>query len=351
METCPFRGFKGMKGFFNIQRIIHLRRLMLLGWLLYYLTWSTWSKEAFANFISGLSRGLLWKALFLIFLLALMIEIIYKFRQRSRTGLFRGLLWLMMPLGVWIFLTGVFLSASMRMDTKILTGKEDIFRIPWSEKRYGVMDVRSGIKERFLDIEQESPSPVFTREPVLLLTDFSNTYRIGVYPPIKIDGTFFHILDFNIAPSIEVRDQKGDIIIKGDLALRMLPAGNTDYAVLEGLPYRVTLKLLPSREIKRGGIIAKEYDLDERLYEIKVFRIRNPEEAGTLIAEGVSRSPLRFDGYSLSVTGHTYWVVLEIVKDYGVYVIGAGLVLMAFGLFVRITFLPLWLREIKRPKL
>lgn len=351
METRPFRGIRGMKAFLNIQRIITIRRFMLGAWLFYYLSWSIWSKEAFAEFILGLSRSLLWKTLFLIFLFVFTIEIVYKFHERLKSGLFRSILWLIMPAGLVIFLTGVFLSTSMRMETKILTGGGDIFKVPWGEKRYGVMDVRSGIKERFLDIEQESPSPIFTREPLLLLTDFKRTYRIGVYPPVRIDGMFFHILDFNIAPSIEIRDRKGDTVIEGDLALRILPAGNTDYAVLEGLPYRVTMKLLPSGEIKRGEVVAKEYNLGERLYELKVFRIINPDEAGTLIAEGVSRTPLKFDDYSLTVTGHTYWAVLEIVKDDAVYIIGTGLVFMIIGLFVRMLFLPFWLSQLKKPKM
>lgn len=338
-----------MKDFLKIDRVIKLRRLMLWAWLLYYLTWSTWSKEAFAGFVSGLGRNIIWQVLFVTFIMLLSTEMIYKFKERMKSSLFFALIWFILPAGIIVFLAGFFLSASMRMDTKILTGKEDIFQIPWSQKRYGVMDVRPSIKERFLDIEQEVPSPIFTREPLLLLTDFKNTYRVGVFPPQRIDGTFFHILNFNIAPSIEVRDLSGRVLIKGDIALQLLPAGNTDYVILEGLPYRITMKLLPSREIKRGDIMAKEYDLNDRLYELKVFRIKNPEEAGTLIKEGDSKSPLRFDGYSLTITGHTYWALLEIVKDDSVYIIGTGLSLVIIGILARLILLPLWIRELRRP--
>lgn len=337
-----------MREFLKIDRVIKLRRLMLWAWLVYYLTWSTWSKEAFAGFVAGLGKNLMWQILFVVFIILFGIEIIYKFRQRIKKAPFFALLWFILPAGLIVFLTGFFLSASMRMDTRILTGKEDIFQIPWSHKRYSVMDVRPSIKERFLDIEQESPSPIFTREPDVLLTDFKNTYRVGVFPPLRIDSTFFHILNFNIAPSIEVKDSAGRMIIKGDLALRILPVGNTDYVILEGLPYRITMKLLPSKEIKRGDITAKEYDLNDRLYELKIFKIRNPQEAGTLITEGDSRLPLKFDGYSLTVTGHTYWVLLEIVKDDAVYIIGAGLVLIISGIIVRLLFLPLWIKELMR---
>ncbi|MFN3739916.1 MAG: hypothetical protein ACK4TF_04495 [Thermodesulfovibrionales bacterium] len=337
-----------MRGLLKIDKVIKLRRLMLWAWLIYYLTWSTWSKEAFAGFVGGLGKNPLWQVFFVVFMLLLSIEIIYKFRLRIKKNLFFASLWFILPAGILIFLSGFFLSATFRMDTKILTGKEDIFQIPWSQKRYGVMDVKPSIKERFLDIEQESPSPIFTREPVVLLTDFKDTYRVRVYPPQRIDGVFFHILNFNVAPSIEVRDSGGRAVIKGDLALQILPVGRTDYVVLEGLPYRITMKLLPSREIKRGNITAKEYNLDDRFYELKVFRLRNPQEAGTLITEGDSRNPLKFDGYSLTVTGHTYWVLLEVVKDNGVYVIGAGLILIIIGILVRLILLPWWLREIKR---
>ncbi len=337
-----------MRGPLKIDKVIKLRRLMVWAWLIYYLTWSTWSKEAFAGFVSGLGRNIIWQVLFVAFIMLLGIEMIYKFRQRIKKAPFFAFLWFILPAGMIVFLTGFFLSASMRMDTRILTGKEDIFQIPWSQKRFGVMDVKPSIKERFLDIEQESPSPVFTREPVVLLTDFKDTYRVGVFPPQRIDGTFFHILNFNIAPSIEIRDSSGRVVMKGDLALQILPAGNIDYVILEGLPYRITMKLLPSREIKRGDITAKEYDLNDRFYEIKVFRVKNPQEAGTLITEGDSRYPLKFDGYSLNVTGHTYWVLLEVVRDKGVYVIGAGLILVILGILVRFILLPWWLREIRR---
>ncbi|MCX7792816.1 MAG: hypothetical protein N2257_00200 [Thermodesulfovibrionales bacterium] len=338
-----------MKEFFRIERLIKLRRLILWAWLVYYLTWSTWSEEAFAQFVSGLGRSLLWQVVFLGFLFLLTIEIIYRFRKIMKNNILLALFWLILPSGILLFLSGFFLSATMRMETRILTGKEDIFQIPWSQKRYGVMDIKPSIKERFLDIEQESPSPIFTTEPVVLLTDFRNTYRVGVYPPRRIDGTFFHILNFNIAPSIEVKNREGELVLKGDLALRILPAGSTDYAVLEGLPYRITMKLLPSKEIKKGDILAKEYNLNDRLYELKVFRIINPEEAGTLIAEGKSVSPLKFDNYTITVTGHTYWVLLEIVKDDAVYVIVAGLILIITGLIFRIILLPWWLKELKRP--
>lgn len=349
METRSFRNKQRMRGLLKLDRVIKLRRLMLWAWLIYYLTWSTWSKEAFASFMVGLGSNLLWQVLFVLFIGLLGVEIVYKFSLRTKKNLRFALLWLILTAGILIFLSGFFLSAALRIDTRILTGKEDIFQIPWSQKRYGVMDVKPSIKERFLDIEQESPSPIFTREPVVLLTDFKDIYRVGVYPPQRIDGTFFHILNFNIAPSIEVNDSSGRTVIKGDLALQILPAGNTDYVLLEGLPYRLTMKLLPSREIKRGDIIAKEYDLNERLYELKVFKVKNPEEAGTLIAEGDSRVPLKFDGYSLTITGHTYWVLLEVVKDDAIYIIGAGLIFIIIGILIRFMLLPWWIKELRRP--
>jgi hypothetical protein len=340
VETRPFRGIEGVR-FLRVERLVFIRRLMLGLWLLYYLTWATWSKEAFANFVTGLGRNIIWKVFFVSFLFFLAAEIIYKFRQWYKRARVLAFVRVILPAGIFIFLTGFFLSANMRMETRILTGKDDVFTIPWSEKRFAVMNVRPGIKERFLDIEQDAPSAIFTREPLLLITDFERTYRIGTFPPARIDGTFFHILNSNIAPSIELRNQKGEIIEKGDLALQILPAGNTDFAHLINLPYRITMKLLPSGEIKRGEVLAKEYNLEDRLYEIKVYRIKNPEEAGVLIAQGNSRRPLSFDGYTLTVTGHTYWVLLEIVKDDAVYIIGAGIVLIIFGIILRLLLLPI----------
>lgn len=332
-----------------LEIIISIRRLMLAGWLVYYLSWSTWSEEAFANFIYSLGKKFLWQALFIIFIGIILIEVILKFYKKFKVNPIFVISWSILPLGILLFLGGVFISVNTRMDTRILTGKDDAFGLPWEDTKYAVIDLIPGIKERFLDLEQESPSPIFTREPVLFISDFKNTYRIGVYPPTRINGTFFHILNFNVAPSLEIKDQKGNTLLKGDLALQILPAGNTDYAVLRGLPYRITMKLLPSGEIKRGNIIAKEYDLNKRLYEIKIFRIRSPEEAGELIAEVISQTPIKFDGYSLSVIGHTYWAFLEVVKDDAVYIIGAGLLFIAAGLLIRLFMLPVWLRQIKKP--
>ena len=347
METRPFRGVEGVR-VFRLENITFIRRLMLGLWLLYYLTWATWSKEAFANFVTGLGRNIIWKVLFVLFLLFLGIEISLRFKDWYKKSRIIAIVRLFLPAGIFLFLTGFFLSANVRMETRILTGKDDVFTIPWSKKRFAVMNVRPGIKERFLDIEQDAPSAIFTREPLLLITDFEKTYRIGAFPPTRIDGTFFHILNSNIAPSIELRNQNGEIIEKGDLALQILPAGNTDFAHLSNLPYRITMKLLPSGELKRGEVLAKEYNLEERLYEIKVYRIKNPEEAGVLIAQGISRKPLSFDGYTLTVTGHTYWVLLEVVRDDAVYIIGAGIVLTIVGIILRLFLLPLSIKERKR---
>lgn len=345
METGSFWGLKGVR----INTIINIRRLMIAGWLIYYLTWSTWSKEAFAEFVLGLGRNPLWKIIFLFFLVILTLEVLYRFTRWWKKSRILAIAWLILPAGALLFLLGFFLSANFRMDTRILTGKGDIFTLPWDERRFAVMDVRSGIKERFLDIEQESPSPIFTREPVVLLTDFERAYRIGAFPPVRIHGNFFHILNSNMAPSIEVRDSRGNVVLQGELALQILPAGNTDYALLGDLPYRLSMKLLPSGEIKRGDLVAKEYNLEDRLYEIRISKIRSPEEAGVTIAEGESRGPLRFDEYTLTVTGHTYWVLLEVVRDDAVYIIGAGLILLMVGIFTRLLMTPWWLREIRRP--
>ncbi len=319
-----------------------IRNILIGAWIFYYISLFTWSEEPLARFMAGLKNNIFFQILFVIFLMTLIANSLFSLIEHKKRLSLYYILISFLPFGVIIFFAGFFLSAVMRNDTLILTGKDDTIRVPWSGKEYYVMDVKPSIKKNFLDIELEGDSPILSHEPEILITDFKKPYRIGVYPPVRIDGTFFHILNYGIAPSIRLKDLKGNIILEGDFAMNLLPPGNIDYAFLGELPYRITLKLLPSGEIKKGRTVAKTYNLDDNLYELKIFRIKSKNEPGILIKEAVTLKPIGFDNYLLEITGHTYWVLLEIVRDDAVYLIGAGMVIIFTGLIIRlILFIPL----------
>ncbi len=319
-----------------------IRNTLIGAWIVYYISLFTWSEEPLARFMVGLKNNIFFQILFVIFLMSLTGGFLVTLREHKKRSILYAIMMSFFPLGVIIFFIGFFLSAVIRNDTLILTGKDDMIGIPWSGREYYVMDVKPSIKKKFLDIEIEGDSPIFSHEPWILITDFNTSYRIGVYPPVRIDETFFHILNYGIAPSIRLKDLRGNTILDGDFAMKLLPPGNIDYAFLGELPYRITLKLLPSGEIKRGKTVAKTYNLDDNLYELKIFRIKSKNEPEILIKETITSQPISFDNYLIEIKGHTYWVLLEIVKDDAVYLIGAGIVIIFTGIIIRlILFIPL----------
>jgi hypothetical protein len=162
------------------------------------------------------------------------------------------------------------------------------------------------------------------------MTDSSAiSYSIGTYPPAKIHGTYFHILNYGLAPGIRFYDNQ-TLVEEGYMALRILPPGRSDFFEIRPYPFRFLVFLAP--EYTENGRHHGEpvFNLKDPMYNIRVF------SGERMIAEGDSREGLRFNDYHLSFFEPKYWIQLESAKDPGMSVMRFGIFVLVFGVPVYI---------------
>jgi len=309
-----------VRGIYNILSSKTSLIWLITGWVIYYVTNAVWSKEAFANFIGGLSNNPLLQIPYIVFLLSLLLNIIRVGRERLKSGLSGFLLWIFAPIGIFIFLSGYFVSSALRAQEWQLAGEGDSVVAPWQREGLKVLRIDSSLKPEILDIEQEGGS-FFAYEPKIVLSDGVKQYTIGVFPPKKIKGTYYHILNFGLGPGIRLLNTEGAVINEGFLALRILPPGAVDS--FEIAPYRFSIRLAPDRFIKKGNTEVKVFSLVNPSYRVSVYK---GEE---LLFEGDSKDKISFDNVRVEFTPPTFWAYLEIVKDPGI-----GLILLGIGLIL-----------------
>jgi hypothetical protein len=297
------------------------------GWILCYASSMIWTKESFAYFMTGLGSNIFIQTLFVLFLISgylnLIRSSICKFKK-SRWKFFAGVL---LPLGILLFFTGFFISAATRQFDWILVGTGDFIKPKWSSEQYRVEAIDPGVKERFLDIDTEyAGKGLFKYEPKVTVRDSASAlFEIGAFPPAKINDTYYHILNFGLAPGMSI--SRGDEVqAEGYMALRMLMPGSSDSFEIQPLPYKFIISLEPERIISKGKTEAAEYNIREPNYRVRVY------EAETLIAETVSKEGIEFRNHKLTFSGTDFWVQLEVVKDYGYPVILAGILISLIGI-------------------
>lgn len=292
------------------------------GWILYYVISSIWMKEAFANFVDSLKTNPLTQIPFVIFLVSGYLNIIRASRIRIQKGISQFILWIFLPAGILLFFTGFFLSASTRQVEQIIAGEGDVIRPRWDRDSYNIINVNPGLKERFLDIE--TGAGLFAHEPEISIQDESQKiYKIKAFPPVKIKGSYYHILNFGLAPGIRL-SENSSLKDEGYMPLRIL--GGSDFFEIPGHPYRFLISMKPERVIQKGRLIASEYNLKNPVYTVRVFK------GESLIIEGDSDKGIRFDNLMLQFFEPVFWVQLEMVKDYGVTFIISGIVFILAGI-------------------
>lgn len=282
------------------------------GWIVYYLTSAIWTKEAFANFVLSLEKNPLIQTSYVLFLITLYLNFVRVFIKLLRRNRKHLLLWLPLPFGIIIFLTAFFVSINVRQMERLLVGEGEMVALPWGASRYIVSAVKPGLQEE--TARMETTSMIFAHEPKILLTDeLQNNFEIGVYPPKKIRGTYYHILNFGLAPGIRLVEDN-NIKAEGYMALRILPPGNSDYFEIPPYPYRFSVKLMPP------------YNLKLPAYEVRIFK------GERVVFEGNSKDRINFDNLTLSFFEPTFWVLLEVVKDPAVPFMLAGIFLTVIGI-------------------
>ncbi|MBI5641215.1 MAG: hypothetical protein HZA17_12405 [Nitrospirae bacterium] len=295
-------------------------------WLVYYMFSAIWLSESFAHFVMGLQRRWIMRIPFLIFLTSGYLNLIRASKEIIRQEKMQFICWFCLPLGIMLFATGFFMSLSLRHFEWIVVGEGHEISPRWSREKFMVKSIDLGILDRFLDIDADRGMGIFQYEPKVVISDESSRlHTVGAFPAKKIGNTYFHILNFGLAPGVTITEAAG-IRTEGYMPLKILGAGSSDSFEIEPYPYRFVISMEPERVIEKGRVKASEFNVRDPRYSVRVFR----EEK--IIAEGISGQPIVFDDLTLNFIKTTNWVQLEAVKDYGYPVILAGIFLIIIGI-------------------
>lgn len=301
--------------------------LWLMGcWIVFYVTIAIWTNETFGQFVVILRENLLIQFPFVLFLAGGYLNIIRASREKIREGKVSFFARLILPLGIMVFLTGFFISITTRQFDWLIVGQEHIVKPRWSAESYKIAGIDSGLKESLLDIDINSGKGFFAYEPrVTVLDRASRSFEVGAFPPKKINGTYFHILKFGLAPGVRLFEG-GNVKDEGYMPLRILAPGSSDYFEIQPYPYRFLVSMEPEKIIQKGNLKASQFNLKQPLFRVRIFK------GEKVITEKDSRGEIRFDNLTLSFFEPTVWVQLEIVRDHGVPFILSGIVLILIGI-------------------
>ncbi|KKK76068.1 hypothetical protein LCGC14_2867430, partial [marine sediment metagenome] len=186
--------------------------------------------------------------------------------------------------------------------------------------------------------EAEERIGLLRSEPHATFSYGDSRHSTGAFPPTSFNGAWFHLLDFGIAPGFELFE-RGRSVLKGNVNMKLLPPGQEDSLDIEGLPYRIFIRLAPERIVEEMGQKQKVYDLVSPKYFIRV------EHAGETVFDGDSTGWIVFGEFALKVHPHVKWVWLEVKQGIGIPLVWAGFILMGLGL--PLTFVMLVARALR----
>ena len=312
-----------IKKLFNVLSSKAFLLWLIGGWIVYYVLSSIWEKEAFGGFAAGINKNPLIQVPFVMFLISGYLNLIRGSKDVFKKRKIQFLAWLVLPVGTLLFLTGFFLSLYLRQSGQTILGEGDVISPPWVSETYKVADIKPGLRESLLDTAVDRG--IFAHEPEITLLDKSmNSFKVGAFPPTKIDGTYYHILNFGIAPGIRLL-QDGRIRSEGYMPLRILVLGSSDFFEIPPYPYRFLISLEPEKTFQKAELSVSMFNFKTPVYRIRVFK------GEKLIAEGNSRRGIKFDDLALHFFDHTFWVSLKAARDPGRPVMLSGILLIAAG--------------------
>jgi hypothetical protein len=299
--------------------------LWVIGyWIAYYVISAIWQKEAFGALVGSLRDNVFMQVPYVLFLISGILNIIRASKhvmKESRAGF---LFWLVLPVGLILFFTGFFMSSTMRESGQRFVGEGNIIDPPWSSERYRVTGIEPGLKDSLA--ANDVSSGIFAYEPKLRVMDSSSRgLKIGAFPPSKFANTYYHILNFGIAPGV-ILSEGGTIRSEGHMILRIITPGSSDFFEIEPYPYRFVVSMESEKTVHHGQEIPSEFKLKDPRFHVRVFR------GERVIAEGDPVRGIEVDSLKLTFFRPTYWVQLEAVKDPGISVTHAGVVLITIGI-------------------
>jgi len=343
MSIVPQQLVSGIaRKFFRILSSKEFLAWLIGGWILLYVSSMIWTKESFAYFMGALQDNAFVQIPFVLFLVSGFLNLIIGSAHVFKADKMRFIAVTLFPLGIMLFLTGFFISATTRDLKWILIQAGDTIQPQWGSAAYRVESIDPGVRERFLDIDIESGRGFFKYEPKVTVRDRSSgTFEIGAFPPKRIGNTYYHILNFGLAPNISL-SENGVLQAREYVPLRILGPDSVDTFEIQSLPYKFMLSLEPERTIQKGGMQAREFDINSPRYRVRVL------EGEKVVAEEITKQSIRFHNLEMGFSDPGFWVMLEIVKDYGVLIILAGLLVAAAGmpLFIAGTLVMLFKKNV-----
>ena len=324
----------------GIPILAFLRSRTLTVWLVglfivYYLTMAVWVGEAFGRYVSHLSSSNVFRAYYLLFFVNALLRSYDALRGAwpQRRNVF---LRLPLYLGLIIFLAAFFLGLNFRQTQWLRPmGRGDVISVPWEARSYQIIAVVPALEKKVLRTEDDIR--IFDYEPGITIRDKSGRqHLIGAFPPRKIGSTYYHVLMFGIGPGVELR-KRNEVVVKGQVALRLTPFGAVDAFDLPPFPYKFYLAIVPNRLIKKGKETARDYDLEHPRYRVEIVK------GDQVIAKAETGTKVPFDGdMELSFYEPDDWVIIEAVRDpfviwfiSGFCLFVVGLILYPFSMAVR----------------
>jgi hypothetical protein len=297
------------------------------GWVLYYVTTAIWLDEAFAFFVYGVKNNTFIQIPFAAFLISGYLNLLRVFREKLSRSKLAFIAWLMISGGAMLYFTGFFLSINTRDYDNRIVGVGDFLDMPWSKERYYISAIKPGLRDSF---RMTDTGGILQYEPKITIKDSSSrSYEVGAYPPLKINGTYIHILNYGLAPG--VRFYRGGVLsAEGYMPLRILPPGRSDFFEIRPYPFRFLVFLASEHMDYSEHYPEPVYNLKDPLYNTRVF------SGEKMVAEGDSREGLSFNDYKLSYFKPSYWIQIESARDPGIPFMRFGIFLLVFGIPVYI---------------
>jgi hypothetical protein len=210
-----------------------------------------------------------------------------------------------------------------RQSAQSIFGEGDMIKPPWTREGYRIMKIDPGLKDRFTDADADKG--FFAYEPTFTAMDRSaRSYKIGAFPPEKINDTYYHILNFGIAPGIRfLKDDK--LLDEGYMIVNILNPGSSDFFEIPSYPYRFLINLEPIKIVQKENMTVAHYNLKEPLFGVRVFKGED------VILESNSKANISLNGLNLKFIKPTFWILLKIVRDPGVPILHIGIILITLG--------------------
>ncbi|MBI5640914.1 MAG: hypothetical protein HZA17_10860 [Nitrospirae bacterium] len=288
----------------------------------------------------------------LLFLLVIIFVRLLIFAKARSTAGQNGVSGILFYMGIILTIIGILVSSQMRFEGRIYLPEGESFS--GDARGYIEGSVYAG-KRSFppaMKLHMTNISPFFrggrfgsgSIASELLYTGVGNKYekkmKINSAVPVLADGVFFRIRSFGYAPFYRLTDSSGKLLDEAYPMLRLFPPGAEDSFRVEKQPYTFYMKYYPDRAVIRDKKIPIPEQGKGGLYKLRVARNLEVVFNGYVVPNEI----YQVDSTYISFEDLRKWAEIEIVKDYGIFMIAPGL------LMIFVSILLGWRRKTNVPK-